>query len=233
MGQQKILNTEEVNWYEEDENRLNYEVAFDGGEHQKNERKKSSEESVEQQIDVKKLIQKRNQKWEKRLRRARTEAFQKGKKQGYEDGYKKAQKEIDDKVAQLERLIIKAHNEWTERHQMLNPGLLDLVFDMVEKIVGVPVENPQIREQLEEELSHLLYDTENEIKPLLWVSDSDYRFVKELVEKYAPELTISIRVSEDCNPGEFEFETKNEMIVHRFREKLNDLKENLSLPSWK
>lgn len=233
MDKQRILNTEEIDWYEEDENRLDYEVVFGGNGHQKDAKEKSSEASNERQVDVKKLIQKRNKKWEKRLRKARTEAFRKGRKQGREEGYQKAEKEIDNKISRLENLIKKAHNDWTRRHQMINPGLLDMAFDVVEKIVGLPVENPKIREQLEEELSLLLHDIDNETKPLLWVSEKDYQFVEKLVDEYAPELSLTIRISEDCNPGEFEFETKHETIVHNFMEKLNDLKENLSLPSWK
>lgn len=238
MDKQKILNTEEIDWYEEEENRLDYEAVFGGNGQQKDKDKtekssEASETSEEQQVDVKKLIQKRNEKWEKRLRKARTEAFRKGRKQGRKEGYQKAEKEIDDKISQLENLIQKAHNDWARRHQTINPGLLDMAFNMVEKIVGLPVENPEIRERLEEELSLLLHDIDKEARPLLWVSEKDYQFVEELVEEYAPELSLSIRISEDCNPGEFEFETKKETIVHSFREKLNELKENLSLPSWK
>jgi len=140
---------------------------------------------------------------------------------------------VEDKVEQLAQIIEKAHHDWKERHRLLNPGLLDLVFDMVEKIVGLPVENPAIREQLEEKLSGLLHETEDQIKPQLWVSQKDYRFVEDLVQKYAPELSLSIRISEECNPGEFEFETKKETVVHRFKEKLTDLREKMTLPSWR
>ena len=229
---QNILHTDDINWYEEDENRLDYDLAFNGEGYKKTGRDKS-EEKPENKVDVKKLIKKRDDKWEQRLAKAREEAFEKGRKRGYEDGFNEAEQQVDEKLNRLEELVEKAHQDWTRRHKLLNPGLLDLVFDMVEKIVGIPVENPQIREQLEEKLSALIYETDEEIKPQLWVSKKDYRFVEGLVEKYAPELSLSIRVSEDCNPGEFEFETQKETVVHRFREKLADLKDNMTLPSWK
>lgn len=230
---QNVLHTEELNWYEEDENRLDYDLAFNGKGYKTSTTEKKTEADFEPKVDVKKLIKKRDDKWEKRLAKAREEAFEEGRECGYEQGFNDAEQQVDDKIQKLERLVEKAHQDWSHRHQLLNPGLLDLMFDMVEKIVGLPVENPEIREQLEEKLSALLHETDDEIKPQLWVSEQDYRFVEDVVEKYAPELSLSIRVSEDCNPGEFEFETKNETVVHRFREKLADLKDNMTLPSWK
>lgn len=230
---QKILHTEDINWYEEDENRLDYDLAFNGNGYKKSDDKKKSKANSERKVDVKQLVKKRNDKWEQRLAKARKEAFEKGRERGYEEGFDEAEQQVDDKLNRLEGLVEKAHQDWSHRHQLLNPGLLDLVFDMVEKIVGLPVENSKIREQLEEKLSVLMHETDNEIKPKLWVSEEDYCFVEELVEKYSPELSLSIRVSEDCNPGEFEFETQKETVVHRFREKLADLKDNMTLPSWK
>ncbi len=234
MEDQKILHTEDINWYEKDENRLDYDPAFEGKGYKKSTKDGSAEGATkEPQVDVKQLIKKRDQKWEKRLAKAREEAFEEGRQQGLKEGVEEAEEQIEDKLGRLEQLVEKAHRHWNERHQTLNPGLLDLVFDMVEKIVGLPVENPKIREQLEEELSVLLHQTDKKVKPQLWICEKDYEFVEGIVEQYAPELPLSIRVSEDCNPGEFEFETDKETVVHRFREKLADLKENMTLPSWK
>jgi len=233
MEDQKILHTEEINWYDEDNHPLDYGRAFDGKGYKKSRKNESTESRPAKKVDVKQLIDKRDAKWEKRLEKARKEAFEKGREQGYQEGYEEAEQKVDDKLHQLEDLVEKAHRDWKTQHQLLNPGLLDLVFDMVEKIVGLPVENPAIREQLEEKLSGLLQETEDDIKPQLWVSEQDYRFVEDLVEKYAPELSLSIRISEECNPGEFELETQKETVVYRFREKLDDLKDSMTLPSWK
>jgi flagellar assembly protein FliH len=233
MENQKILHTEDLNWYEEQENRLDYDLAFDGKGYKKSGKNSDEHQPQESQVDVKQLIEKRNEKWEKRLNKAKEEAYAEGYEQGHEDGYQEAEQQIDEKLGQLEQLIQKSHEDWKKRHKMINPGLLDLVFDMVEKIVGLPVENPEIRNHLEDELSVLLYESEDNLKPQLFVSLRDYEFVEEMVEEYAPELSLSIRVSDDCNPGEFEMETKKETVVYRFSEKLSDLKENLTLPSWK
>lgn len=227
---QKVLQTEQINWYEEEENRLDYEIVFGGGNHKK---RKANTEPEEAKVNVKKLIQKRDEKWNKRLEKARQEMFKKGHEKGFKEGYLEAEKQIDQKLSKIENMIKKAHEEWNQRQKLINPGLLDLAFDIVEKIVGSPIDNPQIYQQLEEELSVLLHQSDNEIKPLLRISEEDYEFVEEIIKKYAPELSISLRISGECNPGEFEFETEKETIVHRFRKKVLDFKENLSLPSWK
>lgn len=233
MEDQKVLHTEDINWYEEKENRLDYELAFgDDGLKKRNQGEHEQAETNDPKVDVKQLIKKRDKKWEKRLEKARNEAFEQGFEEGKEEGYARAESEIDDKLFRLEKVVARAHHEWKEHYLTLDPGLLDLVFDITEKMVGLPVENSQIREQLEDELSVLLHQTDEEIKPQLRVSETDYVFVKELVEKYTPKLSLSILVSEECNPGEFEFETEKETVVHRFRKKLTDFRENLSLPSW-
>ncbi|NGP87402.1 hypothetical protein [Fodinibius halophilus] len=238
MEDQKIFNTDQVSWYEDDDNQLDYQVAFEEAESFKTdplvqEGVNETDEPQQQQVDVKELLRERDQKWKERIKKSRAAAFSKGVEQGKQQGYEQAEKEFKQKEQQLEMMFEKAHMEWHARHEALNPGLLDLVFEIVEEIVGLPVENPAIRESLEEELSVLLHGAEEEIKPLVRVSESDYKFVEELVEKYAPEATLTIRVSEDCNPGEFEFETDKKMVVYRFKEMLNDFRENLSLPSWK
>lgn len=234
MEDQKILHTEEINWYEEGENRLDYDIAFEGNGYKKGQKNKSHGQPInEQQIDVKQLINKRDQKWEKRLAKVRKEARQEGYEQGYQEGVNEAEQHIDDKLDHLEYLVENAHNQWKEYQKMLDPGLLDLVFDIVEEIVGLPVENPEMRERLEDELSVLFHEVDSQVKPKLLISEEDYEFVEGLIEKYVPELSLSVQVSEEYNTGEFEFETDKETVIYRFQEKLVDFKESMTLPSWK
>ncbi|WP_138430793.1 FliH/SctL family protein [Fodinibius saliphilus] len=238
MEDQKIFNTDQVSWYEDDNNQLDYQVAFEEADSFQADRSIQKDETNDvepegRQVDVQELLKERDKKWKERLKKSRAAAYSKGVEQGKEQGYQEAKEEFKQKEKQLETMFEQAHKEWHERHEALNPGLLDLSFEIAEEIVGIPVENPEIRELMKEELSVLLHGAEEEVKPLLRVCESDYQYVKDLVEKYAPEATLTIRVSEDCNPGEFEFETDKKMVVYRFKEILNDFRENLSLPSWK
>jgi len=234
MDEQKILNTDQISWYDEDKTQLNYQVAFEGdGGLKQSDNGSSNNEEDKQEIDLRALIRKKDEKWKKRLEKVRESAFAKGIEQGKEIGYRKAEQEIDEKLAELAGVLKEGHQQWIERQEALNPGMLDLVFDLAEQIVGLPVEHPELRQKLDEELSVLLHEVEAEVKPVLWVCEEDHAYVEELIQKYAPEVTVSIRISDKYNPGEFEFETDKETVVHSFKEMLSDFRENLSVPSWK
>ncbi|GAA5522463.1 hypothetical protein LQ318_11985 [Aliifodinibius salicampi] len=234
MEDQKILNNEQVKWYEDDDTRLDYQVAFEGPGHTRNQEKKRQDKaSKEKKVDIKALLRERDTKWKKRLQDARKAAYAKGFEEGKEDGLQQARKEIDQKIEGLEDMMDQAHQEWKQRQEAINPGLLDLVFELVETIVGLPVGNPQIRENLDDELSVLLHETSKEVKPVIWICNEDYEYVEGLVEKYAPELTVRIRSHDEYNPGEFAFETDKETVVYNYKEMLNDFRENVSVPSWK
>ncbi len=234
MEDQKILNNEQVKWYEDDDTRLDYQVVFEGTGHTRNQGKKRQDKaSKEKKVDIKALLRERDIKWKKRLQDARKAAYTKGFEEGKEDGLQQAREEIDQKIEGLEDMMEQAHQEWKQRQEAINPGLLDLVFDLVETIVGLPIENAEIRENLDDVLSVFLHETNKEVKPVIWVCDNDYEQIEELVEKYAPELTVSIRSNDEYNPGEFAFETDKETVVYNYKEMLNDFRENVSVPSWK
>lgn len=232
MESQKIINTDQISWYEDDSSRLDYKEVFQDKKIEREHGKTVADKETEKAY-IKALLRENDKKWKKRLKKARQVAFAKGREKGIETGYERAEEEIDEKLGRLEMLLEQGHQKWLSRHESLNPGLLDLVFEMVEEIVGLPVENPEIRSTLEEELVPLLHEAESNFKPILRISEYDYRFIEELVEKYAPETAINIRIHEDFNTGEFEFETDKKTVVYSFKEMLNDFREKISLPSWK
>lgn len=225
----KIIDSERIDWYEQESTRLNYQMIFE----EKGASEHSEEVDKKIKAKVQKLLDKRDQKWKAKLGKAREEAFARGFDEGKQEGVELANAEIDHKVSVLEQALEQGHEEWRQRQQLLDPGLLDLVFDITESILGIPVENPDIRKNVEIELGKLLQKIDEQSKPLLWVSESDFDYIKKLKEEYAPKTTVNIQVSKEYNPGEFELETNRETVIHSFREMLNDFKETLSLPSWK
>lgn len=237
MQEKKILHNEQLSWYNDndDQRMLNYQLAFEEQNsqvEQEEEKEQFTPDEKEETIDAGALLRKRDHKWKKRLQRARKAAYQKGVEEGHQEGLVQAREEIDGKIERLEAILSQSHKEWQQRKQKLIPGLLDLVFDLAEMIVGLPVENPKVRESMEEELSTLLHEADKEIKPIVWVSESDYAYVEKLVEKYATEVMVNIRISKTYNPGEFAFDTDRETVVRDFKEMLNDFRKSLSLPSW-
>src|SRR5699024_3975550 len=106
------------------------------------------EEPEEEKIDIKALLRKRDRMWKIRLKNAREDAFSRGFEDGRQQGIEQARAEIDRKLASLERAFSKAHEEWKDRQELLDPGLLDLVFDIAESILEIPVTNMNLRKKL-------------------------------------------------------------------------------------
>lgn len=226
----KILNDEQIDWQEEDRSRLSYEMIFNQSL-SVNEDDRESEEK--EQLDVDDLLKQQEQEWKAKLEKAQEEAFSRGRKEGLKTGLEEARAEIGARVSSLERALAESHREWQERQRILDPGLLDLVFEISERILGIPVENPAIREKLEKELSALLQKVDAETKPLLLVSSEDYEFVEEVADRVTPGSSVLIKTDKSLNSGEFSLETNHETVIHKFRVLLEDFKDSLSLPSWK
>lgn len=237
MTEQKIIDKEQLNWQEEEAARLDYQSVFDdgSGEEEQADSEQLPNDVVKEkvEIDVSALMRERDRMWKLRLRKARDHAFSQGFESGKMEGIKEARAEIDSKLATLREAFEKAHDEWRKRQEFLDPGILDLIFDISESILEIPVENPEIRKKLDRELGDLLRQIDEKSRPTVWVSESDYEYVGKLKEERAPHATININVSDECNPGEFKIDTDRESVIHNFRIMLRDFKDKLSLPRWK
>ncbi len=229
MSFNKVIDNEKIRWNQKDSAKLDYRMIFE--DHDAENEKKIKEQK---KAEIREILKENDAEWELALKKAADEAYQKGLSDGIEKGFKTAEKGIDQKFKTLELAFAEAYDEWKQRQKELEPGLLDTVFFLAEKILGIPVENDEIRNQLENELSDLLRRLDSESRPTILVSNTDFEFAKELIEEKKSEILVHLGYSEDCNPGEFIFETDREMIVHNFRMILNEFRSNLtSLPTWR
>jgi len=235
MNEQNIYNGDQINWYVDDEVRLDYRMAFEIDGMIKNGQDNDSSDPEEQNevVDVRALLKERDEKWKKRLKKVNEDSFKRGFKKGEQQGFEQARKEMDERFENLELMFKQAHEEWVKRHEVLNPGVLDLVFDIVTAIVDIPIDHTKMKEHLEKELSVLLHNLDKDVKPVLIICEEDYEFVAKLVKKYAREVTVDIKKSSNCNPGEFELDTNKETVVYKFKEMVGDFKDDLTLPTWK
>jgi flagellar biosynthesis/type III secretory pathway protein FliH len=225
MRDQKVFSNDQVHWYDEGSKRLSYQMIF--------KEKEILSPAPEENIDITELLDERDARWRIKLQKAKEEARAEGYKQGLQEGLDEARSEIDDKIQRICTVFKEAHLEWKKAQELMEPGILDMAFDISESILGIPVENPAIRTTIEQNLGGFLQKINEQSKPMLWISESDYDFVKEVIEEYAPHTSVTVRVGKKLNPGEFNLETTEENIVHNFQEMLHDFKENLALPSWK
>lgn len=225
MKNQRVLDKTQVNWYDDDSMRLNYQMIF-------NERALEAPEEQPKQ-DISEVIAERDLRWKNKLKIAREESFSKGYDEGFATGKDEATKEIDRKLNGIKTALTQAQEAWSEQQKLLQPGVLDMAFDIAESILGIPVENPEIRQTLDTKLGRLLQKVDESARPMLWISASDFEYVNQLKEEYAPNTPINIKIGEGINPGEFKLETRNETVIQNFKDMMTDFRQNLTLPSWK
>ncbi len=237
MKTPRVLDENQINWYKNDSTRLNYKMLF-GDEHDSEiASQEMPEPNKEQLLDPEELVKKaqedRDQKWKIKVEKTRSEAHQAGYEEGFKAGFEQAQQEIEEKLTLVQQMIEQGQNEWKKRQELIDPGVLDLAFEIAEGIIGVPIEHPDLRNTLELSLGPLLERIDNQSKPVLLVAENDYEYILKLKDEYAPETFVKIRVSEDCQPGEFHFESTQEVVVKNVKQSLKDFRKNIPIPTWK
>src|SRR5690554_5511330 len=223
MRSNKVLNHQQVHWHDGEHTRLSYQMLF---------KEEEPSEEFDENIDVIEQLNSRDEKWKNKLQVERDKAYRQGLEDGKKSGYAEARKEMDEKISIIKAVIDQGHLEWKTRQKILDPGLLDLSFDIAESILGIPVENEAIQAKLKQQLIPLFQKLDDQSKPVIKVNSSDLDYVKALKTEFAEKVTVHIVDDENCNPGEFEVETNEEIVVHKFRETLKDFKAKLMLPTW-
>lgn len=228
MSERKIFTGKTIDWSEKDITRLSYDMIF------QDRNPEQEKANVEEELNLLKeeIVNEQEKKWQEKLKKIRETAFKEGFDEGVAQGYQKAGDEIDQRLANLEKAITSAHQEWKSRQETLAPGLLHLVFDIAEKILEIPVDNEKMRGKLEKELTALFLKIDEDTKPVLWVHKDDFEFVCRLKEQHIANLSLTIRVKKECKPGEFICDTDKEKIVQNFKTLLQDFKQKLPIPAW-
>jgi len=223
----RFLDQADVQWQKESVSRLNYDMIFDNSPEID-----ELDELQKQKDELENKLSAQEKKWQARLRKMEVEAFEKGFQKGKTSGKTEAEAEIDRKLSGIEEILKNAHNDWKEVQKLLEPGILDLSFEIAEEILKLSLEHEELKERLSEEIHLLLQKMDDGSKTTINVSKADYEMVNSLVEVYRNRLTVHLSMEEDFKPGEFKFETKRETIVKDFRLQLRDFKDALNLPSW-
>ncbi len=213
-----IINKKKFVWKDDDSFRLNYQMVFD--------EKRPEEEPP----DINMILNRKRDEWKKELESERKEAFDQGHRKGYKEGLEDARAELDTRLSAFRQHFEAAQQAWEEHQELMKPGLLNLVFEICENILGIPVTNGSMRNKLEEEVSTLFQELDKSSRPVLWVSAEDFDLVESLQKEYADSSGVVIRVSKHCNPGEYQLETNREKVVRDFRQMLEDFKQSLILP---
>lgn len=234
MKNPRVLDNEQINWYKENSTKLNYKMLF-------NEKKVSNEilelqEAEAVELSPEEILEQarieRDQKWRFKVNKTKEDAYAQGYEEGKAAGYMHAQYDLEGKLDFINSTIEKGLKEWKKRQELLDPGILDLAFEIAETILGFPVEHVELKNKLESTLGPLFENIDDQSKPILVVSESDYEYIQLLKEKYAPNSFIKVRIDQTCRSGEYRFESTREVIVQNVKNTLKEFRKTLPIPTW-
>ena len=234
MKNSRVLDNEQINWYKENSTKLNYKMLF-------NEKKVpneilGSQEAEAVELSPEEILEQarieRDQKWRFKVNKAKEDAYAQGYEEGKAAGYMHAQYDLEGKLDFINSTIEKGLEEWKKRQELIDPGILDLAFEIAETILGFPIEHVELKNKLESTLGPLFENIDDQSKPILVVSESDYEYIQLLKEKYAPHSFIKVRIDQTCRSGEYRFESTREVIVQNVKNTLKEFRKTLPIPTW-
>lgn len=217
----KIIDKDHFVFNEDTSKRLNYRMIF--GE--------ASDDPVAQTASVEERyrleIAQLRRTMQTEIEMAREEGFRRGHESGYGEGFTAASEALDRRTVVIEKALQEAHRDWRQIQEELHPGVLKMIFEICEAVLGIPMEDAAIRKPMEAELIVLFQELDAASKPVLWVNENDITFATDLISRFAKRIGFQVRPSEKCKPGEYQIETNKERIVRDYKLMLREFVENM------
>ncbi len=234
MKTPRVLDPSQINWFKGNSTKLNYKMLFKEAEVPLDilqmEDTEALELSPEETLEQARI--ERDHKWRLKVEKTKDSAYKEGYEDGKTAGYMQAQYDLEKKLDTIYTMIEGGIKKWEMRQELINPGILDLAFEMAEAILGYPIKNKKIRVKLQESLQPLLERIDNQSKPVLLVAETDFEYIKLLKEEHAPKSFLKIRIETSYRPGEYRYESKDEVVIQNIKNTLSEFRKKLSIPSW-
>lgn len=213
-------------------NRLSYKMIFENEEAIKT-RKLIPEEEVEL------MLEQRNVEWQKRVKLEQIKSHREGYDKGYSDGsreatektYASTKEEITQSFSSLQDTFKHIEININELHKTLEAGVCSLIFSMAEQVIGIPVHQPKLEEQLKNELEKIFKSMDEAQKIELWCSPKDQQHIANLTTEMNLQK-VFITPDSELNPGEYRIETNNRKVVRDFKKSLVALQDQLTIEHW-
>lgn len=213
--------------------RLSYEMLFNDAVHVNNNGNDKNGTHEEVPFKEQQKTQKKTEdEWKLKIEKAKSEAYQKGLEEGIKKGEEKAISHINQKVEWMNDAVSDIENHISELMDDLKPHVATLVFDITEKILGLPVKSEKLGKQVTEEIQKLVSSFDRDIQVKLVVSASDYGFIVRALKELPNSERIQLTKSNELSVGEYTVDTSNERIVKNFRKMLLDFREEVALEDF-
>jgi flagellar biosynthesis/type III secretory pathway protein FliH len=218
MADVRLIFREQLQYQAKDKTKLSYEELF--------------EEKPTEDVDYQDVIERNNLEWTRRLNETRQLAIKEGYQAGFSDGEAKARQRIDEQLNHFENALMELDQRLRNTIEEIKPGVTSLVFDMAEKVIGVPVENEQLQLWVQESVKKTLDSISENTKIEILVSEYDYESIVTLMEKTPGIDKIKVNYSKTFKPGEFKIESSHDVTVNNFSKKMADLRKSIPLQDW-
>lgn len=183
-------------------------------------------------IDYESLIERTNQEWMRKMNDARQQSVQEGYEAGLRDGEENAKEIIEFQLHHFETILKELDEKLNSILNSIRPGVTQLVFALLEKLIEVPFEQDNLKEWVTQKINENIDGLLKQQDITITVSEQDYDAVNALMKKMEPKHNIKITYSTHIHSGEYKLETPEEAVINNFKKKLNDLKQQIPLDTW-
>ncbi len=180
-------------------------------------------------IDLLQAIERSNREWTARLADEKQKAVKQGYEAGFADGEAKARSLIREQIRPAELALQEAVLYMQQYAEQLKPELLELVFLLAAKVVGVPVDSPELKNLIAIEIQSYLQELAEKTSVHIRVADRDFDTVQHVVQDTPAKNAIEIIRDASLKPGEYRIETNFEMISRSLEQRLDDFRKSAGL----
>jgi len=209
--------------------RISYDMIFKTESGNGDQKSGNGEQYTEQRVDIQEKLDALNRKWEDRLVREKNKSAEKAYREGFIKGNKEACEQMETQIEMLNESL-EAYD--LRLHQMvdkLKPHLINMVFDLAEKVLDIPVQNDRLNERIQGEITSHLDEIEEGTRAIITIGPAHEEIVKNLLDNGQNNQSLEMRVSENLKPGEYRIETKFEKVIRDYKKQLNDLRETVGI----
>jgi flagellar biosynthesis/type III secretory pathway protein FliH len=202
---------------------LNYEQIFEQTINEEDFRLLRSDERVSA------LLKHEREEWEKEKVREVDNAFNKGYEQAKKESFAQFSAAHDQTKKHYSRLIKRMGKFWLEQKEELMQTLLFTGYEIARNIIGEVTIPEEFVVAQKKKILELLHRVEEQAKPVLSVSQSDYEDIVELIGNSGLPISVSVQPELTLSEGEFILDTDHEKwvgvrhnIVNYFQRDLED-----------
>lgn len=225
----KLIYKERLDFDEKDSTRLSYDVVFRQPEIEREEVEAEEKANLE---ELQQAVEENDRQWQQRLEEVRSQAQKEGYQRGLQEGQQQARQIIQERLGTFQQALDDAGNKVEQLVSELAPGVTTMIFEVAEKIIGIPLNHPQLRERVRREVRSTLERLDESLRIQVYVSTNDYESVQQITNQYQ-NRNIHVQADDTLQPGEYFVETNQEAVVRNFQKSLRDMRDDLRVEDWR